>query len=70
MMPAGRPGSLPHAEETEVLRFGDDDPYLAEDAVFVEALRSGNRGDTRSPYEDAFGTHGLTWAITDAVGGR
>jgi len=57
----------PHSEETKVMRFGDDDPYLAEDAAFVEALRTGDRGKIRSRYEDAFRTHELTWAITDAV---
>ena len=58
----------PHAAETEVLHFADDDPYLAEDAAFVEALRGGDRQDIRSSYQDAFATHELAWAVTDAAG--
>ena len=57
----------PHSEETEVMDFGDDDSYLAEDVAFVEALRTGDGGTIRSPYGDAFKTHELTWAIADAV---
>jgi predicted dehydrogenase len=57
----------PHSEETETIRFAGDDPYLAEDVAFVEALRSGDQSKIRSRYQDAFETHRLAWAITDAA---
>ena len=53
---------LPGSEETTVEAFGDD-PYLAEDAAFVEAVRGADRSRIRSPYTDALKTHELTWAI-------
>ncbi|MBT4499046.1 MAG: gfo/Idh/MocA family oxidoreductase, partial [Gemmatimonadetes bacterium] len=56
-----------HSEETETIRFADDDSYLEEDVAFVEALRTGDRSEIRSSYEDAFKTFELTWAITDAA---
>jgi len=57
----------PHSEETETIRFAEDDSYLAEDVAFVEALRTGDRSKICSRYEDAFKTFELTWAITDAA---
>ena len=57
----------PHSEETEVMRFPEDDSYLAEDAAFVEALRTRDRTKIRSPYGDAFRTFELTWAIADTA---
>lgn len=58
----------PHSEKTETLAF-DDDPYLSEDSVFLDAVRSGDASAVRSPYADAFRTYELTWAIRRAAGG-
>lgn len=57
----------PHSEEVEELEFGDDDPYLTEDEVFLEAVRTGSDAAIRSSYEDAFKTFELTWRLTDAA---
>lgn len=54
---------LPGSEETTVEAFAADDPYLAEDAAFVEAVRGADPSRIRSPYADAVKTHELTWAI-------
>lgn len=55
----------PHSEDTERLTF-DDDPYLAEDQAFIDAIRSRSSKGIRSTYEDAMRTFELTWAITTA----
>jgi hypothetical protein len=57
----------PHSEETEEVSFPGDDPYLTEDRVFLEAVRSGDPSGIRSSYADALKTFELTWAITDAA---
>jgi predicted dehydrogenase len=59
----------PHSETTDEIEFGGEDPYLAEDRAFVEAVRTGDRSLVRSPYSDALKTFELTWAIRDAAGG-
>jgi len=56
----------PHSDDTEEIRFEEDDPYLTEDQVFVEAVRSKDVSGIRSTYADAFKTFELTWAIADA----
>jgi predicted dehydrogenase len=68
--PYGRPRleiRRPGREETEVIEVGGDDPYLAEDRAFIEALRTGDRSGIRCGYADALRTYELTWAITDAA---
>jgi predicted dehydrogenase len=62
----------PHCDETEVEGgFSQDDPYLTEDAAFLDAVRSGDVAGIRSSYADAFRTHEFTWAIRRASrGGR
>jgi len=58
----------PHSEVTEVVgEYADDDPYLSEDAAFMQAVRSGDGSLIRSPYADAYLTHQLTWAIRRAA---
>jgi predicted dehydrogenase len=56
----------PGGEETTVETFSDDDPYLTEDAAFVEAVRTGEASAIRSGYADALKTHELAWAIRSA----
>lgn len=57
----------PHSEAVEQLTFIEDDPYLAENRAFVEAIRTGDASGIRSSYADAMKTFELTWAITDAA---
>lgn len=58
----------PHAETTDTEGdFRQDDPYLTEDAAFLEAVRSGDAAGIRSSYADAFRTHEFTWAIRRAA---
>jgi len=57
----------PGTETTETVSLEPDDPYLAEDLAFVEAVRTRNPAGIRSPYADALQTFELTWAITDAA---
>jgi predicted dehydrogenase len=69
--PYGRPTlrvRRPGTEAYEVETFGQDDPYLAEDRAFVEAVRRGDDRGIRSSYADAFRTFRLCWAIQDAAG--
>ena len=47
----------------EMLDFAVDDPYLTEDAAFVDAVRRGDGSPIRSSYADAMKTYELTWAI-------
>jgi predicted dehydrogenase len=58
----------PHSEDTEVLEFAGDDPYLAEDRAFLQAVRTRDASAIRSPYPDAVRTFELSWAIRDAAG--
>jgi hypothetical protein len=57
----------PHGEETHAQDLSDDDPYLTEDQVFIDAVRSGDASAVRSTYADAFKTYELTWAIRRAA---
>lgn len=57
----------PGQETTEVIDFADDDPYLTEDAVFLQTLREAGKG-IRSTYADAMKSYRLTWAIRRAAG--
>jgi predicted dehydrogenase len=43
------------------------DPYGAEDAAFVEAVRTGDASEIRSTYADALQTHRLTMAIVESA---
>ena len=45
-----------------------NDPFRDEDRAFVEAIRTGDRSQLFSTYEDALRTHRLTCAIRDAAG--
>jgi predicted dehydrogenase len=55
-----------YTDKEEVFPFPDADPYLEEDRVFLEAVRTGNPGLIRSTYEDAYKTYELSWAIRRA----
>jgi predicted dehydrogenase len=57
----------PHGEQTDTLDFSQDDPYLTQDAAFLEAVRTRKPTAVRCPYSDAFRTHELTWAIRRAA---
>ena len=57
----------PHGEAVEEEGgFSGDDPYLTEDAAFLDAVRSGDGVGIRSNYADAFMTHEFAWAIRRA----
>lgn len=43
------------------------DPYRAEDAAFIDAVRTGDASEIRSPYADALRTHELTMAIVESA---
>lgn len=67
--PYGEPELLvrrPGREDTESVPLPDDDPYLTENRVFVEALRTGDAARIRSSYADAMQTFELSWSIADA----
>ena len=49
-------------ERTEWFDFNDD-PYLAQDAAFIEGVRSGSADTIRCTYQDALKTYRLSWAI-------
>jgi hypothetical protein len=53
----------PHSESYEEISCAGDDPYLVEDRVFVNAVRTGDAALIRSSYADAFKTFALTWEI-------
>jgi len=53
------------SEETVWESF-DDDPYLAEDRAFIEAVRARSAGPIRSTYDDALQTYRLSWRIAHA----
>jgi myo-inositol 2-dehydrogenase / D-chiro-inositol 1-dehydrogenase len=42
------------------------DPYRAEDAAFINAVRTGDTSEILSPYADALKTHELTMAIVES----
>jgi len=55
---------MPGSEETIIEEYSNDDPYLEEDEVFMNAVL--NRASTHqiaSTYEDAFHTYELSWKI-------
>lgn len=56
-----RPGS----DKEELYTFYDDDPFLSEMAVFIDAAEGENRG-VLSSYADAVRTYEMTWAIRNA----
>jgi len=60
----------PGGEAAAVESFADDDPYLSEDAAFVQAVRTGERSLIRSGYADALRTHELAWSIRTASQAR
>ncbi len=52
--------------EEEVLCYPEADPYLEEDRVFLEAVRSGNNSQIQSNYQDASKTYSLSWCVRTA----
>jgi len=44
--------------------FPEDDPYLTEDRIFLNAVITRDTSEIKSPYEDAFKTYVLTYKIT------
>jgi len=56
----------PASEKEEVYEFSQDDPYLTENRVFIDAIQSRNTSKIQSPYSDAFKTYELSWAIRQA----
>lgn len=49
--------------DRQVYHFADDDPYLTEDKVFLEAIQSRDSSKIRSPYADAVETYKLSYRI-------
>ena len=43
------------------------DPYRAEDAAFIQAIRTGDASEIRSPYADALKSHDLSMAIVESA---
>jgi predicted dehydrogenase len=69
----GRSNLGPHIGNIQVFEFGNyesqdlsADPYYNEIQCFFEAILSKNASLIKSPYEDAFKTYELTWAIRRA----
>jgi len=52
-----------NTDEEEVFKYPNADPYLAEDEVFLRAVRTGDRSIIRSSYRDAASTYELSWNI-------
>ena len=52
-----------YTDQEEVLTYPDVDPYLEEDRLFLEAVRTGNHDLIRSSYVDAARTYEMSWAI-------
>lgn len=52
---------------TEIREESDADPYRLEDEAFVEAVRTGDPDNLRSPYADARRTFELTLAVEDSL---
>jgi len=58
----------PSSEQERIITFYDDDSYLNEDRVFLEAVLDKSKiAKIQSPYSDAINTYKLTWAIRDAA---
>jgi hypothetical protein len=55
------------SDPEEMMDFSADDPYLTEDRVFLDAVKTRNGELIRSRYADAFRTHQFTWAIAQAA---
>lgn len=55
------------SDQTRWLDFANDDPYLAEDKAFIDAIRAGSPAGVRSRYTDALETYRLSWLITHAA---
>ena len=53
-------------DKEEVYSFPDADPYLAEDEVFLQAVREGDQSLVRSSYRDAAKSYQLSWDVTRA----
>jgi predicted dehydrogenase len=45
----------------------NDNPYLAEDRIFIEAVKSGDASAIRAPYEEAVKTLLVTLAATESA---
>ena len=50
-------------EAEQVFYFPSADPYLEEDKVFLEAVRSGDSSKILSNYGDAYKTYELSWCV-------
>jgi predicted dehydrogenase len=57
---------LRRAGDEQTVSLGDD-PYLRENRVFVEAVRTGDASQIRSSYADAFRTFAATLAATESA---
>jgi len=55
---------LPGGDEESIEEYAGEDPYLAEDRTFVEAVRRNDPRPIRCDHADAFATHRLAWAMT------
>lgn len=55
-----------NVDEDQLYKYPDADPYLNEDEVFLEAVRTGNKSLIRSTYSDAAKTYLLSWGIRSA----
>ena len=53
-------------EEEEIHHFPSADPYLGEDKVFLEAVRSGDDSTVQSSYSDAAKSYQLSWQVRRA----
>lgn len=49
--------------DEEVYHFPSADPYMNEDKVFLEAVRSGDHSGVQSTYSDAAKTYQLSWDV-------
>jgi len=47
------------------VNFADDDMYLSEDRIFLQAILTGDKSSIRSPYSDAIKTYKATWKVTE-----
>lgn len=52
--------------EEEVLCYPEADPYMEEDRVFLEAVRSRDSSKIQSNYQDASKTYNLSWCVRRA----
>jgi len=58
---------LPDSQKVELLEFVEDDYYLHEDSVFIQAIVNKNTSGILSSYEDASNTYKMTVAIREAA---